>query len=62
MNVLDSLWRQSGLAPCVFPKIVIKALNGMCVQRFQLYGPHGWLYVVLDVLGVVQHSERLHAA
>ena len=43
-------------------QVVIKALNFVCVERFQFDRAECRLDMVLDVLRVVQHRHRLHAA
>ena len=43
-------------------QVVIKALNFVCVERFQFDRAERRLDMVVDMLYVVQHSHGLHAA
>ena len=62
VHALDGLCRQSRLVAVRLLQVVIKALNFVCVERFQFDRAECRLDMVLDVLRVVQHRHRLHAA
>lgn len=62
MDVLDRLGRQTGSVPLRFRQIVIEVLNSRRLQCLQLDRTKGGFQVVLDVLGIVEHCERLYAA
>ena len=62
IHALDGLCGQSRLVAVRLLQVVVKALNFVCVERFQLDRAERRLDMVVDMLCVVQHRHRLHAA
>ena len=58
VNALDAFRRQSRAFPVDDSKVIIKHLNGLGVQLFQLNIPQCGLDMVLDVLSVVYNRCR----
>ena len=59
---LDGLCGQSRLVAVRLLQVIIETLNFVCVERFQFDRAERRLDMVVDVLRVVQHRHRLHAA
>lgn len=62
VDVLHGFGGQARFSILPSPQAIIKALDCVGAQRFQLYRPHSGSDVVFDMLGVVQHCHRLYAA
>ena len=59
---LDGLCGQPRLVAVQLLQVVVKTLNFVCVERFQFDRAERRLDMVIDMLRIVQHRHRLHAA
>lgn len=62
MNVFNGLWRKARPTVPLLAEFVIKALDGMGIQRFQSDRTESWLDVVSYLTFIRGHSERLYAS
>ena len=62
IHALDGLCRQTRFVAVRLLQVIVKTLNFMSVESFQLDRAERRLDMVVDMLCVVQHSHGLHTS